>query len=661
VFRAHDASGDRLVAVKVFRLDLTPERAGELATALQQLVNLDLTHPVIATPIAAGLEGSVAYLAEAYVPAESLDVALRQFGPAPYEEVLRLTAQLAGAIDFAGAVGAHHGGLHPRDVLVSPDQIRLTGFGVARALERVGVKAPARRPYSAPERMEGGEWGRQADVYSLAAIIHELLLARRIAGSAAQVAGMIATVPGADRDKVRAAFLRALATDPAERYATALAFASALRDAATGTSARVGEIENTIQTRVRREKIPEAATARDEPGAQVPAPRAPAAPRTDETSPTIPALPFGAELAARSRSDAAALPTGETSATLPYADAPEPDLPLRPGAPEPAASAPPASRATPDRQPPRTAAARPIEPPGAPITADAPAASLSLSAPPDASSSDSLAGASIAHEPAVYEGRRGHSTVALVMTLFVGLFIGALGGYEYATGRGVAVAPADSAGAQTPSAPGRDSTDVAVRDSPPQRAPSDAAAPAPGATEPAPRAPVAPPRAATPEPPPALGRMLVRSTPAGAQVTIDGGERGATPLTVRDLPYGTHTVRVSRRGFEPQERRVTVGRGSRSQSLTFALVPLGQAARAADAPEQAQDFLGSLAIESLPAGASVFLNGRRSGQTPLVLSDLRAGSYALRLERTGYQRWSASVRVVAGRQERVTASLERDR
>ena len=84
---------------------------------------------------------------------------------------LRVAAQLAGALDFAAAVQIGHGALHPRDVLLSSDETRLTGLGVARALERIGVVAPVRRPYTAPERIAGGEWDRRADVFSLAALI----------------------------------------------------------------------------------------------------------------------------------------------------------------------------------------------------------------------------------------------------------------------------------------------------------------------------------------------------------------------------------------------------------------------------------------------------------------------------------------------------------
>ena len=60
---------------------LTPERAAELARALQELSERGLSHPSIAAPIGAGVEDGVAWFAQAYVPAESLDSALRQVRP----------------------------------------------------------------------------------------------------------------------------------------------------------------------------------------------------------------------------------------------------------------------------------------------------------------------------------------------------------------------------------------------------------------------------------------------------------------------------------------------------------------------------------------------------------------------------------------------------
>ena len=182
MFRAYDAERERLVAVKAFKLDLPPDRVHRLVAEFERIIAAGLTHPVLAVPLATGIAGVSAYLAQEYVAADSVDLVVREFGPAPAADALRVAAQLAGALDFAAAVHMTHGALHPRDVLLSSDDTRLTGIGIASALERIGVAAPVRRPYTAPERIAGARWDRRTDVFSLAALMHELLWARRPSG-----------------------------------------------------------------------------------------------------------------------------------------------------------------------------------------------------------------------------------------------------------------------------------------------------------------------------------------------------------------------------------------------------------------------------------------------------------------------------------------------
>jgi hypothetical protein len=74
----------------------------------------------------------------------------------------------------------------------------------------------------------------------------------------------------------------------------------------------------------------------------------------------------------------------------------------------------------------------------------------------------------------------------------------------------------------------------------------------------------------------------------------------------------------------------------------------------------AQPFIGSLTVDSEPDGATVFLNQQSVGQTPLRLTDLKAGSYVIRLERSGYRRWTSSVLISSIRPTHMTVALEQD-
>jgi len=161
------------------------------------------------------------------------------------------------------------------------------------------------------------------------------------------------------------------------------------------------------------------------------------------------------------------------------------------------------------------------------------------------------------------------------------------------------------------------------------------------------------------------GRVLVRSTPAGARVLIDGERQGATPAAVRNLTPGVHRVQVVLEGYVTEERRVTISTAQPAQSVVVELERLRASSAGRDrttvtpASAAVDAFTGALSIESKPDGAQVFLDGKLRGTTPLEIIRVDAGEHAVRLELDGYRRWSASVRIVTGERNRVTASLER--
>ena len=158
--------------------------------------------------------------------------------------------------------------------------------------------------------------------------------------------------------------------------------------------------------------------------------------------------------------------------------------------------------------------------------------------------------------------------------------------------------------------------------------------------------------------------LLVRSTPAGAQVLIDGRDRGRTPAAIRGLAAGTHRLRVVRDGYVTEDRSITIAAGRPSPGVNISLerspVATASAGPGSAAQPKAVDdtIVGSLNVESRPADAQVFLDGTLVGTTPFVSDRIPAGSHAIRLERDGYRRWVASVWIVSGERSRVTASLE---
>ena len=76
------------------------------------------------------------------------------------------------------------------------------------------------------------------------------------------------------------------------------------------------------------------------------------------------------------------------------------------------------------------------------------------------------------------------------------------------------------------------------------------------------------------------------------------------------------------------------------------------------APAPAAGFIGQLAIQSSPAGAAVFIDGKPVGETPMSSVRTRAGSHAIWIELPKYRRWTTAVHVPAGRLTRVNATLQ---
>lgn len=597
VFRTYDPQRDRLVAVKVFRLDITPEQGRALADELQRVAALGLSHPSLVAPIAAGVEGSVAYLALEYVAAESLDVAMRHYAPATLEKVLPFITELAGSIDFARAAGVGHGALHPRDIFVTPDVARATGFGVASALECIGYRPPVRRPYSAPERVAGGEWATAADLFSLAAITHELLTGHRLVGIGDQSMAAGADFgPDVDSEVVRGVLKRALAEDPIERYPAAMAFANALASAA---QRRVAVAPMDLPLFVSESSSPVS-------------PQPP--PAKAEVSGETPEVPANLDISAVARvEEGSAKSAASASGTIKPLER-EPELYMR-----------------------QAGAAETIQWPPASTVAAADERSRPMMMP-------------------------------FALTAMVSLLVGFAIGYSVGNRSWV---PATVLPTQVPAALAqptpiqqneRARSEVAVSEAPrsvPPTAPvvtPASVAPAPTAKPPVPSVEAPASRSSTERAvrsePASPGRMLVRSTPAGAEVVVDGRPRGVTPLALRDLAYGTYAIRVTRAGYVTETRRITVSSSRPAASVTISL-------RQERSPA-AGGTTGAVFVDSQPRGARVQIDGRAAGTTPLLVSGLVAGPHVVRIEHDGYKEWSASVRIgTGGERARVTASLER--
>jgi serine/threonine protein kinase len=687
VFRGEDPAS-RPVVIKVLRVGLAPERVAIVATALAAARDRLPPHPALCPILDSGVQEAEPFVVSAFVAGDSLDVALREYGPANIVDALPRLRLLADALDSAAAVGITHGGLHLRDIIVSPEHTVLTGIGIASILERVGVRPPVRRPYAAPEIASGHGTSPAGDQFALAAIAHEWLSGRRISGPGGEGFHLPAT-SAAGTEAVAAVFCRALDEVPDDRYPTATAFVEALGDVAEALAPR-------MRPPKRRAAPPAAASlafdfledglaapAPDAPTARVAAPEALTPAPAGGSAPAIDPMPIDVAAIADATPAASAQSVASDDADqaprlsidLSFGDpvaAQESDADDHPMADVLAAADVAAPRDKVANTPLSASRSGPTadEEPAAPASsADVPSPAIVMSPrfePAEDAASD------LPSSPVAW---------AVVLVVVTAIAIG--GGaalVRWGTPAPALTTDAEPAGPAAPvpssagGAPGGSTSPVAsdtadppaAAPAPPAAPPSVAAAAARPAVKTPPVTPSAPARslaaapartAAAPAAPP--GRLLVRSSPSGAEVFVNGQRRGVTPLAVRDLPLGGYVVRVARPGFTASEQRVTLDPGRPSRALEVALVRPAAAASPPAAP--APNTPGTLVVDSRPPGARVVVDGRDAGRTPLTLPGVSPGAYAIRIELQGYLPIATTARVESGARARVAVSLTTER
>jgi len=140
----------------------------------------------------------------------------------------------------------------------------------------------------------------------------------------------------------------------------------------------------------------------------------------------------------------------------------------------------------------------------------------------------------------------------------------------------------------------------------------------------------------------------------------------ASPVVLTSQPAQTTPASELRPAADPApsygEHSTVAGvdarRSSRSASTKIAKTA-ETSQPAGSAKDTNQQFVGMLQVESVPSGATVFINQQRVGETPLPMTRLRAGSHVVRIEHDGYERWTTNVTVPADKDTLVRATLQR--
>jgi len=252
VYRARDPEIDRLVAVKV----LTPSAGADSqeVQAWRERFRREaraagrLTHPNIVAIHDVGEDDGRPFLVMELVEGEPLDQRLRAQGPFPTEQVVSIGKEIAQALDYAHRQGVVHRDIKPANILLRRDGlVKVTDFGIARLSGAEATRTGqifGTPSYMSPEQIAGGKVDGRSDLFSLAAVLYELLTGEKTFPGET-VSTILYRIVHEEPIPIRrlnpslsspldACLRRALAKDPAERQTSAAELAKELQATAKG-------------------------------------------------------------------------------------------------------------------------------------------------------------------------------------------------------------------------------------------------------------------------------------------------------------------------------------------------------------------------------------------------------------------------------------------
>src|SRR6201982_1336848 len=198
VYRARDTRLGRDVAVKILPAEFSADPVRKQRFEREAKTISSLNHPHICVLHMLGSQDGISYLVMECVEGETLAKRLEK-GPLPLEQVLKYGMQIADALDKAHRSGVVHRDLKPGNIMLTATGAKLLDFGLAKptasaALTSVATLTAAETQsspmteqgaivgtfqYMSPEQGEGKELDGRSDIFSLGAVLYEMLTGQR--------------------------------------------------------------------------------------------------------------------------------------------------------------------------------------------------------------------------------------------------------------------------------------------------------------------------------------------------------------------------------------------------------------------------------------------------------------------------------------------------
>jgi eukaryotic-like serine/threonine-protein kinase len=244
VYLAHDLRHDRQVALKVLRPEVSAEIGAE--RFLREIkMAAGLTHPHILPMFDSGEADGLLFYVMPTMEGRSLRERLDTERQLALPDALRLTREVASALDYAHRHNVVHRDIKPENILLHEGAAMVADFGIGKALSQgnrsitqtgLAVGTPA---YMSPEQSAGEpDTDGRSDLYSLGCVLYEMLTGEPpftgVTPQAIIAKRFVSPIPRVRTTRdvpeaVDAAVTRALARTPVDRYPTAAEFAEALR------------------------------------------------------------------------------------------------------------------------------------------------------------------------------------------------------------------------------------------------------------------------------------------------------------------------------------------------------------------------------------------------------------------------------------------------
>lgn len=227
LYRARDTRLGRTVTIRWLPPDFASEQSERRQLLAAARAVIALSHPNVTTLFDAGVSDGRIYLVFEYLKGQSLRAEMAG-RPLNVRRALELGIQVADGISDAHVAGFFHGGLSPDSIVVTArGHAKIPAFELA---SRGGFETTSDghrlRDYDSPEEAKGLPPDDRSDVYSVGAVLYEMLTTRRPSHKGAAAPSASNSHVPKELDEV---VLRAVAPNPDSRYQTAAVLATELR------------------------------------------------------------------------------------------------------------------------------------------------------------------------------------------------------------------------------------------------------------------------------------------------------------------------------------------------------------------------------------------------------------------------------------------------